>query len=167
LQRQGKIEYIFTSGTTRLFFNPDLDMLYFSNDVSPYKFLNNVLFKDMLQIKRLAIQDTKLAEMRYAFHGSVVFKVLTGLEELIIVFDGEVEGGMHCEMCKEARRDVGLLAGSQAKMGWKVPTFGQWVARKRGDGDENGRERVYREILGAWARGKGLWDWVWGVVHDR
>jgi hypothetical protein len=166
LQRQGKIEHIFTSGNTRLFFNPDLDMLYFSNDVSPYKFFNNVPFKEILRIKRLAIQDTKLAEMRYGFHGSVVFKVMKGLEEFVIVFDREVEEGDHCGMCKEARREVGTPASSQWKMGWRVPTFGQWLARKRGDWEENGRERVYMEILGAWARGNGLWDWVWGVVHE-
>jgi hypothetical protein len=66
----------------------------------------------------------------------------------------------HCEMCKEARREVG------GQVGWRVPTWGQFVRMGKGDeGARPGREIAYKEILGAWVKGGALWKWVWEVVH--
>lgn len=107
----------------------------------------------MLKFRRLALLDTKLSEMRVDFRRwQHVFKALAGLEELIIVFDGNVEVGLHCEMCKDKRRPI------EDKCGWSVPIRGPWAAF---DGDG----RVHDAIQRGFRRGDGLWDWVGQAVH--
>jgi hypothetical protein len=164
LQLQGKLECVFTSENTKLYFNPAIDILYFNAEVSPYHFINDVSLSDVLRIKRLAVRDSRLQELKYYFRSSAVFKSLL-LEELVIVFDGDVYSGkVHCEKCKVARREAGFGEG---KVGWRVPTWNQYVRMGKGDEEaRQGRERAYREILGAWVKGGSLWEWVWEVVHE-
>jgi hypothetical protein len=159
LQKQGAIQYLFASGRTRLFFNPEHDTLYFGKHVhvSPYFFLGDCQRQDWLKIRRLALQDTKLAEIRFDSElWRRMFMALVGLEELIIVFDGDVEGAFHCEMCKNKRRLI------EDKCGWSVPTRGPWAAFDRFDGVG----RVHDAIQRGFRRGDGLWDWVWQAMHE-
>jgi 2EXR family len=164
LQIQGEIEYISTTENTKLHFNPEIDILYFNEDVSPYHFINNSPVNDVRKIRRLAVQDNRLKELGFYIGRSTVFKTL-GLEELVVVFDGDTASAKaHCEKCKRARREVGFGEG---KVGWKVPTWDQYTRMGKGDEEAlQGRERAYKEILGAWVKGGNLWEWVWEVVHE-
>ena len=111
----------------------------------------------MLKIRRLALQDTKLSEMRFECRRwRHIFKALAGLEELIIVFDGDVEAALHCEICRDKRRPI------EDKCGWSVPTRGPWVAFDQFN--EGGR--VHDAFQRGFRRGDGLWDWVWQAMHE-
>ena len=177
--------YIFSEGNIKLYLDPEIDSLYFkslSSDTTLDIFACCSAIEDLRRLKKLVVNEKFLGNLgRHSVRNDLgenciegpTFKLLSGLEELILVVrpenphKGKSRGlstlgtlfyERHCTACQKMDWWVGMD-------GWIFPTYSHFVTAERNGVENVFAENAYKGILQLQSRMRS--QWLEGFVNRR